>query len=92
MKETLKAFVLLERAKQIVNVEQAARILGIHDVASRNSVDRLWEIAHEPEAKPVGAPVVVGSEPVLEIATENPPGGQAPGVRPAIRMTRKAGK
>lgn len=92
MKETLKAFVLLERAALLTNVEKATRILGIHDVASKNSVDRLWEIAHEPEEREVGEPVVVGSEPVLEISTEDPPGGQKPGVRPTVKVTRKVGK
>ena len=92
MKETLKAFVLLERANLLTNVEKAARTLGIYDVASANSIDRILEIANEPEGTPVGPPVVVGSEPVLEIVTEDPPGGQAPGVRPTVKSVRKAGK
>ena len=92
MKVTLKAFVLLERANLLTNVEKAARTLGIYDLASANSIDRLLEIANEPEAMPVGAPVIVGSEPILEILTEDPPGGQAPGVRPTVKATRKVGR
>ena len=92
MKETIKAFVLLCNAGLLTNAEKATRVLGIHGVASTNSIDRLLEIANEPEETPVGPPVVVGSEPVLEIVTEDPPGGQAPGVRPTVKSVRKAGK
>lgn len=91
MKETLKAFVLLERQGLITNVEKAARILGIHEVASQNSVDQLWAMATVPDI-PLEGSVIVGSEPVLEIATEDPEGGQRPGVRPTVKSTRAKGK
>lgn len=90
MKDTLRAFVLLERQGLITNVEKAARVLGIWDAVSKNSIDKLWEMATQPDV-PVGGASMVGSEPVLEIATEDPVGGQRPGVRPTVKRIRAKG-
>lgn len=87
MKETLRAFVLLERQGLITNVEKAARVLGVWDVASKNSVDQLWAMATQPDVPMIGQ-TMVGSEPVLEIATEDPVGGQRSGTRPTVKRIK----
>lgn len=92
MNELLKAFVLLDREHLLVNAEKAAKVLGVYGLVSRNSNDQLWAMANAPGEPDPGASVIVGSEPVLEIATEDPRGGQQPGVRPTTKHTRTRGR
>lgn len=72
MKETIRAFCLLDRAGLLHNAEKAARVLGIWEVVTSNSNDGLWAIAVAPDV-PVTQTSMVGSEPVLEIPTEPNP-------------------
>ena len=90
MKETILAYCILDREHLINNAEKAARALGIWHVVANNSTDNLWRIAREPDA-PVEQTSMVGSEPVLEIHTETPPGGQRSGVRPTVKHVRNKG-
>lgn len=90
MNELLKAFVLLDREHLLLNAEKAARVLGVYGLVSRNSNDQLWALANaEVEPDPEGS-VIVGSEPVLEIATEGPT--PLPGARPLVKHTRTRGR
>ncbi len=91
MKETIRAFCILERNQLLPNAEKAARVLGIWGVVKENSTDGLWEIATR-EDVPVSTTSLVGSEPKVLIETEDPPGGQAPGVKPTAKKTRTIGK
>lgn len=92
MNELLKAFVLLDREHLLLNAEKAARVLGVYGLVAKNSNDQLWALANtEAEPDPDGS-VIVGSEPVVEIATEDPEGGQRPGVRPTVKRTRTKGR
>lgn len=88
MNELLRAYCLLEREHLLTNTEKAAKVLGIWDLACKNSNDRLWEMAHDGSEPDPAESSVVGSEPVLEIKTEDPVGGQRPGVRPTVKHTR----
>lgn len=86
MNDTLKAYLQLDAEHLITNAEKAARVLGVWGIVSTNSTAAMWEIVNGGE---VGS-VIVGSEPVLEIATEGPT--PAPGVRPKVARTRTIGR
>lgn len=88
MNELLRAYCLLEREHLLTNVEKAARVLGIWDLAAKNTNEKLWEMAHAGSEPDPGESSMVGSEPVLEIKTEDPAGGQRPGVRPTVKHTK----
>ena len=90
MKETLKAFVILERAGLLLHVEKAARALGIHHMTTTNTTDRLWEIAHEPEPVDETATSMVGSSALTEILTEKNPDFD-PAAPPPSPVRRKQG-
>lgn len=90
MNELLKAFVLLDREHLLLNAEKAARVLGVYDLVSRNSNDQLWVLANADGAPDLSGGVIVGSEPVLEIATEGPT--PSPGVRPPVKHTKTKGR
>lgn len=86
MKETLKAFLTLDKAGLLLNAEKAARLLGLHELVSTNHTAALWAMAEADV--PLEGTSMVGSEPVVEIATEPPPGGQRSGVRPSVKHVR----
>lgn len=86
MNDILKAYLQLDAEHLITNAEKAARVLGIYSVVTSNSTDALWAIVNGGEA----GSAIVGSEPVLEIATEGPT--PKPGVRPKVAGTRAAGR
>jgi hypothetical protein len=86
--DTLKAFCILDREHLLTNTEKAARSLNLWHLVAQNTPAKLWELAHAAEEPDPETSSMVGSEPVLEILTEDPPGGQRPGVRPTVKHTR----
>lgn len=90
MNDVIKAYCILDKAQLLVSAERAARALGIWNEVANNSNDGLWALATMPDAPATSR---VGSEPVVEIATEPNPGfRQGPPPSPVrVKQPRKVG-